>query len=176
MPYRHRPRRWILAAGAAAAAAAVVAAGCGDGGAEEGTTERVPESGTLPLTTTTAPADVGGETTTTSGSAETTLPLPGGELVAVVEITVVGDEVSVTWTVTGNEPIESREIQVGVNTPVTILATADRDEEVHVHGYDLKADVAPGVAGLIEFTADTAGLFEIELEGSHLLLAQLQVG
>lgn len=59
---------------------------------------------------------------------------------------------------------------------VRITVTSDVEEEVHVHGYDLRADVAPGEPAVIEFVADASGVFEVELERSHVLLFRLEVG
>jgi hypothetical protein len=58
---------------------------------------------------------------------------------------------------------------------VRIRVQADRAEEVHLHGYDLSADVAPGRPAVIDFTADAPGVFEVELEQAHLRLFELQV-
>ena len=44
-----------------------------------------------------------------------------------------------------------------------------------MHGYDLMADVAPGKPATIRFTANTPGLFEIELEDLGLQIAELEV-
>jgi hypothetical protein len=49
------------------------------------------------------------------------------------------------------------------------------DEEVHVHGYDLKKDVRPGQTITFAFKADIPGIFEIEFEKSGTTLAQLKV-
>jgi hypothetical protein len=146
-------------------------AGCGGSDEDEGTA--VPESGTLPSTTTTEAA---AETTTTVGTSttESSISLPS-DVDALIKIDVQGDNVSVQSVVTGNNPSFERHVQVGVNTPVRIEVTADREEEVHLHGYDLKAELQPGVPGTIDFVATTPGLFLIELEDSHLLLAQLEV-
>jgi hypothetical protein len=57
---------------------------------------------------------------------------------------------------------------------VLIEATVTGDE-VHLHGYDLSADVAPGRPAVIDFTADAPGVFEVELEQAHLRLVELQV-
>jgi len=46
---------------------------------------------------------------------------------------------------------------------------------VHVHGYDLMADVAPGKPARIDFTANLTGRFEIELEDRGKQIAQLTV-
>lgn len=58
---------------------------------------------------------------------------------------------------------------------VRLVVSADVADEVHVHGYDLIADVAPGSPAVIGFRADAPGVFEVELEAAGLLLVQLQV-
>jgi hypothetical protein len=59
--------------------------------------------------------------------------------------------------------------------PVTIVVDADTADEVHVHGYDLKANVAPGKPARVAFSATLAGGFEIELEEAGLHIAELAV-
>jgi hypothetical protein len=44
-----------------------------------------------------------------------------------------------------------------------------------VHGYDILRPVAPGRPAVIDFTADAAGVFEVELEQARLKLFELQV-
>ena len=51
----------------------------------------------------------------------------------------------------------------------------DEAEEVHVHGYDISKDLEPGKTETVAFKATITGIFEIELEGSGTLLAQLKV-
>jgi heme/copper-type cytochrome/quinol oxidase subunit 2 len=58
---------------------------------------------------------------------------------------------------------------------VRLVVTTDTADEVHVHGYDLKKDVAAGKTGTIEFVADQSGVFEVELESAALQLLQLEV-
>ena len=48
-------------------------------------------------------------------------------------------------------------------------------EEVHIHGYDIKKELEPGKVETVSFKATITGIFEIELEGSGTLLAQLKV-
>jgi heme/copper-type cytochrome/quinol oxidase subunit 2 len=84
--------------------------------------------------------------------------------------------VLVQATVTGdNVQTASRRVRVDIGEKVRIRVQADRSEEVHVHGYDLKADVAPGRPAVLDFTADVPGVFEVELEQSTLKLFELQV-
>ena len=56
-----------------------------------------------------------------------------------------------------------------------MIVRSDVADEVHVHGYDLMADVAPGKPVRIEFTANLTGRFEIELEDRGKQIAQLTV-
>jgi hypothetical protein len=58
---------------------------------------------------------------------------------------------------------------------VLIVVRADVADEVHVHGYDLTADVAPGEPARIRFVADIAGVFDVELEDAGTVLFQLEI-
>ena len=58
---------------------------------------------------------------------------------------------------------------------VVIRVTSDVADHVHVHGYDLTANVAPGAPATIRFTATAPGRFEIELEERGLQIAELEV-
>ena len=58
---------------------------------------------------------------------------------------------------------------------VSFRVVNDEAEEVHVHGYDITKDLEPGKTETVSFTATITGIFEIELEGSGALLAQLKV-
>ena len=58
---------------------------------------------------------------------------------------------------------------------LVIRVTSDVADEVHVHGYDERAEVPAGGTVEIPFTADIPGGFEVELEGTGQLLFQLRV-
>ena len=58
---------------------------------------------------------------------------------------------------------------------VVIRVTSDVADHVHLHGYDVMADVGPGEPATIEFSADVPGRFEIELEDLGLQIAELEV-
>jgi hypothetical protein len=66
-------------------------------------------------------------------------------------------------------------LTVPKDTRLRIVVIADVTDEVHVHGYDLMAEVAPGEPAVVAFTADLAGRFEIELEDRGRQIAQLTV-
>jgi hypothetical protein len=49
------------------------------------------------------------------------------------------------------------------------------DDEVHLHGYNLAADVAAGGVARIDFVATVPGRFEAELEQRGVQIADLTV-
>lgn len=66
-------------------------------------------------------------------------------------------------------------VEVAVGDVVTVMIESDVVEEVHLHGYDIFADVGPDEAAMMLFTADTPGRFEIEFESSGIFIAELVV-
>jgi heme/copper-type cytochrome/quinol oxidase subunit 2 len=66
-------------------------------------------------------------------------------------------------------------VTVPRDTPVTLSVDSDVADEIHVHGYDRKADIPAGGTASVSFTANISGVFEVELHKSELLLLQLQV-
>jgi heme/copper-type cytochrome/quinol oxidase subunit 2 len=89
---------------------------------------------------------------------------PGGERGADVEVRI--DDGRVT---------APDHVEVSQGSEVRIEVTADVEDEVHVHGYDIKREVAPGVPARITFAATIPGVFEVELEEAGLLLFRLEV-
>jgi hypothetical protein len=86
------------------------------------------------------------------------------------------ETVNLDYTVEGGQPVGgiSRDT-VEEGNSVVIRVTSDVADEVHLHGYDLSADVAPGSPATIQFTADVPGRFEIELEDLGVQIAELEV-
>jgi len=79
-------------------------------------------------------------------------------------------------TIRGGEPVDGIvRAEAKKGDPVVVIVRSDVSDEVHVHGYDLMADVAPGKPVRIEFTANLTGRFEIELEGRGKQIAQLTI-
>jgi hypothetical protein len=58
---------------------------------------------------------------------------------------------------------------------VRVVVHADVSDEVHIHGYDLSADVTPQEAARIDFVANAAGEYEVELEGAGEPLFELEI-
>ena len=84
--------------------------------------------------------------------------------------------IRIDYTISGGRPEGgSARDSVARGRIVVLRVTADVADEVHVHGYDLAADVGPGAPATIRFTADAPGRFEIELEESGVELGELEV-
>ena len=126
---------------------ALLVGGCGSGEGGDSTT-------TTSVTATSSGSHEPSGTTSTTLDDET-----------LIEVSVAGG------VVTGG--VERVEVELG--TTVVIRVTSDAREELHVHGYNLRADVGPEAPVEIAFTADIPGVFEVELEGSGLELIDLQV-
>ena len=141
--------RWLVVG----TVAGCLVAGCGgDDGDQEAAATTV---ATTAATSTTTGASTGSQATTTTAGFSGVL----------IEATVTGDKVETA----------SRRVRIDRGQKVRIRVQADRAEEVHLHGYDLSADVAPGRPAVIDFTADAPGVFEVELEQAHLRLFELQI-
>jgi hypothetical protein len=59
---------------------------------------------------------------------------------------------------------------------VTMTITADKAEEIHLHGYDIQF-VVPSAGGKVThaFTADKTGSFDLEIEQTSTPLGKFQV-
>jgi hypothetical protein len=69
--------------------------------------------------------------------------------------------------------MERHDIKLGSRVEITVHS--DVTDEVHVHGFDKKADVAAGSLVAIGFIADAPGIFVVELEGAKIELLELAV-
>lgn len=130
--------------------ALVAAVALGSGGSD-GDAARAPESAATPQPTVSAatpPADA------TPTPAPTPRPRPLGPLLTA-----------------GTE----RTIEVTEGDTVRFRVRHASDEEVHVHGYAISEPLPAGETVRMSFEATIPGIFEIELEGSHVLLARLEV-
>jgi hypothetical protein len=132
---------------------ALILAACGGG-------EEVATTTTPPSTTTTT------QVTTTS----TTLP-PTAPTVA--ETTTTIRQIDVTFE--GGVVTGPGRVTATVGDQVSVWVLSDIDAEIHVHGYDLFFDATAGVPVEVSVTADVPGIFEVEVEGSHTLLFDLEV-
>ena len=83
-----------------------------------------------------------------------------------IEVQVAGGQV------TG----DTGRVPVAVGRQVTLVVTSDVADEVHVHGYDLTAELSPGQPAELTFDATIPGVFEVELHEAGTVLLTLQVG
>jgi hypothetical protein len=82
-----------------------------------------------------------------------------------------------TITVKDGMPVGGiQKIEVNKGDTVTFKVVSENvTDEVHVHGYDLMQDVAPGEPVTFDFPADIEGVFEAELEDAHQQILELRV-
>jgi hypothetical protein len=142
-------RRWAAPAALTAAVLTLAACGGDDGSGSAGATT------TAATTTSTTVAS-----TTTAAPTTTTRPAT-----PVIEVRVAGGKVQ------GGV----RREQVRRGETVVLRVVADVNDHVHVHGYDLMADVGPGKPAEIRFTADLPGVWEVELEDRKQPLLTIEV-
>ena len=103
-----------------------------------------------------------------SGAAETQPSAPAEPEVSRIRVrdgSVVGDV---------------QRVQASKGDTVRIVVTSNAPDEIHLHGYDIYEDAAPGKPARFVFRADIEGVFEIESHvaedaGRDPLLARLVV-
>jgi hypothetical protein len=76
---------------------------------------------------------------------------------------------------------DPKTIRVAKNDIVRIVVSSDVPDEIHLHGYDIEKEAAPGKPARFRFKADAEGAFELESHaaedaGEEPLLAHLFVG
>lgn len=82
-----------------------------------------------------------------------------------------------TIRVRGGAPVDGIQritVKKGERARIQVTST-DTSDEVHLHGYDITRDVAPGSRARFSFDADAEGIFEIELHGTHTQIGELTV-
>ncbi|WP_327086170.1 hypothetical protein OIE66_28010 [Nonomuraea sp. NBC_01738] len=111
------------------------------------------------------------------GPLSTTHHNPGSSHeVATTSPTAVSGEVRVAITIArGEVSPPSGWVEIKKGAAVALTVTSDVADEVHVHGYDVEADLPAGQATTLRFTADQSGVFEVETHENKLVLTQLAV-
>jgi hypothetical protein len=76
---------------------------------------------------------------------------------------------------------DPKTIRVAKNDIVRIVVSSDAPDQIHLHGYDIEKEAAPGKPASFRFKADAEGAFELESHaaedaGQEPLLAHLFVG
>ncbi len=99
-------------------------------------------------------------TSTTISASTTTQALP-----SVIEVKLAGGQV-----VGGPRTVTAK-----LGSRVTIRAQSDVAEELHLHTYDLSAEIRPSVPSELIFKADIPGRFEVEFEQAGKQALTLEV-
>lgn len=157
--------------GAFAVALAITAAACGDDSTSTTSTAPTPLD-----TAAVTPTTLGEPAPATSASPMVTVP-PTTETSAGPSspTTTEAGPITIHVVVTGGEVTGEERVVVERGADIELTVQSDTVDEVHIHGYDYKADVAPGMPAVIGFVADLPGVYEIELEDAGLLLMELEV-
>ena len=117
-----------------------------------------PSSATAPAATTTPTPSATTTGTTTNPTATT----------AVLKPTLVRLE--------GGSPVGGKkEIEVTKGDTIRLTVTSDAPGEIHVHGFDIEKETAPGTPARFRFTADIEGRFEVESHPSDTQIAEITV-
>lgn len=78
------------------------------------------------------------------------------------QIQPAASESVINLTISGRATTLTRDdLRVTQGETVRLLLESDEEGEVHLHGYNLTADVSPGHPGELVFQADTAGAFAL---------------
>ena len=76
----------------------------------------------------------------------------------------------------GGMPVDGvRELEFESGEEASFEVTADAADELHLHGYDIYVDLAPGRAEKVRFRADIEGLFELESHTTGEAFAEISV-
>lgn len=134
---------------------ALVVVACGPAEPETG----APTTSSIPITTSTTFA-----TTTSVATSTTTAPEPTTTTLPVERHEIVDGEF---------QGPESFPVMVGETFEIEVLS--DADGELHVHGFDLLFELAADEPTLVTVPASAPGVFEVELEGSHTHLFDIEV-
>jgi hypothetical protein len=119
----------------------------------------------------TTPATTAPQATTAATATEPEVTTTAATTTAPAEPTVV----RITVSVPGDKAPTVKHFTIKQGRQVVFVVKSELADEVHLHGYDLSADVAPGQPATIRFKATAPGLFEAELESRSLPIAELEV-
>jgi|SRR5215218_9310084 len=81
-----------------------------------------------------------------------------------------------TIVVRGGEPVGGvQELDFNAGDEIRFRVSSDAAEEIHVHGYDIARDVLAGGTVEFDFPAELEGIYEAELEGLGVQIAELRI-
>lgn len=159
-PLSPRQTTWTLAAGVMVLGLGLGA--CTPAGSGAGASTP-PSPGGPSSPAASAPASPSPESGTPSASATPDGPAQG--TVHTVAVVIAGGKVT---------PI-AQEVEARVGDSLTITATSDAEDELHLHGVDQSLPVTPGQEASMTVPLEQAGQFELETHGSHKVVALVNV-
>jgi hypothetical protein len=81
-----------------------------------------------------------------------------------------------TIAIEDGEPVGGiAELEYDAGDEIEFTVESDVAEEIHVHGYDLMKDVPAGGSVTFSFPAEIEGIFEVEMEGRAVQIAEIRV-
>jgi hypothetical protein len=86
-----------------------------------------------------------------------------------------GPRIEVYYGVGGEVTGDTGRVPVPLGETVTLVVETVAPDQVHVHGYDLTAEVSPFSPAQFTFEATLPGVFEVELHDAGAVLLTLQV-
>jgi hypothetical protein len=87
-----------------------------------------------------------------------------------------GKEDVPTIVVENGEPVGGvQELEFSAGEEIRFRVSSDAAEEIHVHGYDIAKDVPAGGTVEFDFPAELEGIYEAELEGLGVQIAELRI-
>ena len=114
--------------------------------------------------------DGGSDSTTATTQAQTTTT---GTTTTTKTVTTPAIE---QVTVRGGEPVGGvKELEFDSGERVRFSVKSDVTDEIHVHGYDVSEEIPAGGSVRFSFPASIEGVFEVELEGRGVQIAELRV-
>lgn len=75
----------------------------------------------------------------------------------------------------GNPAGGAQAIRVVRNDEVLLTVRSDRDDELHLHGYNLHLHLKAGKPGALRFTAKRTGRFSAELHKSDTVIVVFEI-
>ena len=106
------------------------------------------------------------------GAAASSAPAASASASAAATGCGVGQKITVTGTKVSPPPST---LDVKAGCEVTLILTADRTSEIHVHVVELEKPITAGQPTTIVFTPTRQGVYEVELHDPDLLLVKLAV-
>ncbi len=83
---------------------------------------------------------------------------------------------TVTITVAGTKVSPApRTVDLAVGEKLTLVITSDHADELHIHGFEIEKELAPGKAVSVDLVGDQRGVFEVETHESELRLLKIAV-